>query len=96
MTPDRFDRVHEAFKQLDLGVSRLDILSRDLNVVGLHTLAERVQDAKELTEDALETLREADAEEFNEQFQQTQLSSVAIVQAALAGIALKKQEDDNE
>jgi hypothetical protein len=90
----RFDIVHDAFKDLISVAETLGRTSRSLSDVGLDRLSSDLWGASQAIADSVKTLRDADADQIHERFQQSQQSCANVLTSALAGIELgrKKQQ----
>jgi hypothetical protein len=89
----RFDIVHGVFKELVSVAETLEQASRSLTDIGLDRLAGTLWCASQDIFESVKTLRDADAAEIHERFQQSQQSSANVLNSVLAGIELGRKEE---
>jgi hypothetical protein len=92
---DRFDAVHNTFKDLTAVAEELKQTSFSLRDIGLDKLADRLWGASRDIFDDVEKLRNADAAQIHERFQLTQQSATNVLKSCLAAAALGR-EDEND
>ena len=90
---DRFDIVHDAFKELISVAEILERTSCSLSDVGLDRLSSDLWGASQAIADCVKTLRDAEGDQIHERFQQSQQSCANMLASALAGVELGRNND---
>ena len=89
---DRFDLVHDTFNELISVAETLGRTSRSLSDVGSDRLSSDLWGASQAIADCVKTLRDADASQIHERFQQSQENCANVLNSALAGLARGEQQ----
>ena len=92
MESEHTDIVQGAFKELITVAEILEGVSRSLSDVGLDRLSITLRGESQAIVDSVKTLRDADADQIHERFQQSQQSCANVLASVLAGVDLGEQQ----